>query len=154
MEAYAAMVNRMDRGIGRVLAALEDSGVAEDTLVMFLSDNGGCASWPDQREGQEKGFVEYNKGIPVGDGRGYEFVGKGWGWAQNAPFRKFKTWCYEGGIATPMFVRWPGTVAPGSITHQVGHVIDFMPTLLELAGTEYPSERRTAWVSRRHLRLR
>jgi arylsulfatase len=140
MEAYAAMVDRMDRGIGRVLAALEDSGVAENTLVMFLSDNGGCASWPDQREGQERDFVEYNKGIPVGDGRGYEFVGKGWGWAQNAPFRKFKTWCYEGGIATPMIVRWPGTIAPGSITHQIGHVIDFMPTLLELAESEYPSE--------------
>ena len=134
MEVYAAMVDRMDRGIGRVLAALKETGVAEDTVVMFLSDNGGCASWPRK----EKGFNEYNEGIPVGDGRGYEFVGKGWGWAQNVPFRRFKTWCYEGGIATPMIVRWPGKVAPDSITHQVGHIIDFMPTLLELAGSDYP----------------
>ncbi len=140
MEAYAAMVDRMDRGIGRVLAALGDSGVADDTVVFFLSDNGGCASWPNGREGQEAGFIEYNNRIPVGDGRGYEFVGKGWGWAQNAPFRQFKTWCYEGGISTPMIVRWPGKVARGSITHQVGHIIDFMPTLLELAKSEYPRE--------------
>jgi arylsulfatase len=140
MEAYAAMVDRMDRGIGRVLAALDEADVADNTVVMFLSDNGGCATWPSGRPGQEEGFFEYNKDVPVGDGRGYEFVGKGWGWAQNAPFRQFKTWCYEGGIATPMIVRWPGKVARGSIAHQVGHIIDFMPTLLELAESDYPRE--------------
>lgn len=140
METYAAMVDRMDRGIGRVLAALDDAGLADNTVVIFLSDNGGCASWPSGRPGQETGFLKYNQNIPVGDGRGYEFVGKGWGWAQNAPFRQFKTWCYEGGIATPMIVRWPGKVARGSITHQVGHIIDFMPTLLELANSDYPHE--------------
>lgn len=138
METYAAMVDRMDTGIGTVLSALDDAGVAENTLVIFLSDNGGCASWPSGRPGQEAAFVEFNRGIPVGDGRGYEFVGKGWGWAQNAPFRQFKTWCYEGGIATPMIVRWPGHVAPNSITYQVGHIIDFMPTLLELADSDNP----------------
>ncbi len=138
METYAAMVDRMDRGIGRVLAALDDAGVADNTVVMFLSDNGGCATWPSGRPGQEAEFVKFNEGIPVGDGRGYEFVGKGWGWAQNAPFRQFKTWCYEGGIATPMIVRWPGRIARGAITHQVGHIIDFLPTLLELAGSTYP----------------
>ncbi|MBM81541.1 MAG: arylsulfatase [Planctomycetaceae bacterium] len=140
METYAAMVDRMDRGIGRVLAALDESGAADNTVVMFLSDNGGCATWPNQREGQEDGFNKYNEGIPVGDTRGYEFAGKGWGWAQNAPFRQFKTWCYEGGIATPMIVRWPGKVQRGAITHQVGHIIDFMPTLLELANSKYPAE--------------
>ena len=81
METYAAMVDRMDRGVGRVLAALDEAGVANNTVVMFLSDNGGCATWPSGRSGQEEGFFEYNKHIPVGDGRGYEFVGKGWGWA-------------------------------------------------------------------------
>jgi len=140
MEVYAAMVDRMDRGIGRVLAALDDSGVSDNTVVMFLSDNGGCATWPSGRKGQEEGFFKYNEGIPVGDGRGYEFVGKGWGWAQNAPFRQFKTWTYEGGIATPMIVRWPGEVEAGSITHQPGHIIDFMPTLIELAESDYPAE--------------
>lgn len=138
METYAAMVDRMDHGIGRVLAALDEAGVADNTVVIFLSDNGGCASWP--RTDKEAAFNEYNRGVPVGDERGYEFVGKGWGWAQNAPFRQFKTWTYEGGIATPMIVRWPGKVAPGSITHQTGHIIDYMPTLLELAGSTYPDD--------------
>lgn len=137
MEVYAAMVDRLDQGIGRVLKALDDAGVADNTIVFFLSDNGGCASWPTRNY---EGFVEYNEGIPVGDRRGYEFVGKGWGWAQNSPFRRHKTWCYEGGICTPMIVRWPGQTPAGAITHQVGHIVDFMPTLLELAGGEYPSE--------------
>jgi arylsulfatase len=138
MEVYAAMVDRLDQGIGRMLSALDKSDVADNTIVFFFSDNGGCATWP--RPAQEPGFFEYNKGIPVGDPRGYEFVGKGWGWAQNTPFRRHKTWTYEGGICTPMIVRWPGKVAAGKITHQPGHVVDFMPTLLELAGGKYPAE--------------
>ena len=135
MEVYAAMVDRMDQGIGRVMAALQQAGVDENTVVMFLSDNGGCASWPKN----EAEFMAYNQGKVLGEVDTYEFVGKGWGWAQNAPFRRHKTWTYEGGIATPMIVRWPKRVAEGEITHGVGHVIDFMPTLLELAGGEYPA---------------
>ncbi len=138
MEVYAAMVDRLDQGIGKVLEALEKSGQANNTVVFFLSDNGGCASWPTAKK--EPGFLEYNKGIPVGDPSGYEFVGKAWGWAQNSPFRKHKVWPYEGGICTPMIVRWPGTVKPNTITHQPAHLIDFMPTLLELAQGTYPTE--------------
>ena len=134
MEVLAAMVDRMDQGVGRLLDALDRAGVADDTVVFFLSDNGGCASWPVN----EAGFEAYNRGIPVGDPRGYEFVGRAWGWAQNAPFRRHKVWTYEGGIATPLIVRWPGVVPRGAITHQVGHVIDFMPTLIELADASYP----------------
>jgi arylsulfatase len=134
MEVHAAMVDRMDQGIGRLLKALDQAGVAENTVVFFLSDNGGCASWPQD----VAGFEQYNRGVPVGDPRGYEFVGPGWGWAQNAPFRRHKVWTYEGGIATPLIVRWPGVVKAGSITHQVGHVIDFMPTLIELSDGRYP----------------
>ena len=145
MEVYAAMVDHMDQNIGRLLASVDELGIAKDTIIFFLSDNGGCSSWP--TEAKEKGFVEYNRGIPVGDGRGYEFVGKGWGWAQNAPFRRHKVWTYEGGIATPMIVRWPGRVKAGSITRRPGHLVDFMPTLLELAGGEYPSERGGAKVA-------
>jgi arylsulfatase A-like enzyme len=135
MEVYAAMVDRMDQGIGRLLKTLAELKIDDNTLVCFLSDNGGCATWPRD----EEGFVKYNKGIPVGDARGYEFVGKGWGWAQNTPFRRFKTWTYEGGIATPLIVRWPGRVKSGTISHQPGHLVDFMPTMLELAGATYPS---------------
>lgn len=136
MEVYAAMVDRLDQGIGRVMAALKEAGVDDNTVVFFLSDNGGCASWP--TSAKEPGFVKFNEGKVLGAGDGYEFVGKAWGWAQNAPFRRHKTWTYEGGIATPMIVRWPKRIAAGEITHSVGHVMDFMPTLLELAGGEYP----------------
>ncbi len=139
MEVYAAMVDRMDQGIGRLLKALDESGEAENTLVIFFSDNGGCASWPTEKK--EPGFIEYNEGIPVGDSRGYEFVGRSWGWAQNSPFRRHKVWTYEGGISTPMIVRWPAAVKAGSLTHQPGHVVDMMPTLLELSGGEYPKKR-------------
>lgn len=132
MEVYAAMVDRMDQGIGRVLAALEETGQADRTLVIFLSDNGGCASLPLPEQVEQ--YEADNRGIPVGDGRGYELLGAGWGWAVNAPFRRFKTWTYEGGVATPMIVRWPGVIAPGTVTDAVGHVIDFMPTFAELAG--------------------
>ncbi|MBC8351056.1 MAG: arylsulfatase [Planctomycetes bacterium] len=136
MEVYAAMVDRMDQNIGRLFAAIDEMEIAQETIIFFLSDNGGCASWPTK----EEDFLEYNEDIPVGDARGYEFVGKGWGWAQNSPFRRHKTWTYEGGIATPLIVRWPGNVAPASITDQPGHLVDFMPTVLELAGGTYPAE--------------
>ncbi|MDA7921215.1 arylsulfatase [Verrucomicrobiales bacterium] len=139
MEVYAAMVDRMDQGIGKVLVSLAETGCEKNTLVIFFSDNGGCASWP--TPAKEPGFFEYNKGIPVGDPRGYEFVGKAWGWAQNSPFRKHKVWPYEGGIATPMIVKWPAGITGGGITHQPGHLVDLMPTLLELAETEYPEQR-------------
>ena len=139
MEVYAAMVDRMDQGIGRLMLALEQSGEADNTIVIFFSDNGGCASWP--TGDVEPDFVDHNEGIPVGDGRGYEFVGKAWGWAQNAPFRRHKVWTYEGGIATPMIVRWPANVAAGTLTRQPGHVVDLMPTFLELAKGNYPETR-------------
>jgi len=135
MEVYAAMVDRMDQGIGRVLAALEETGQAENTLIIFISDNGGCASLPEAGKMDE--YLAFNRDIPTGDKDGYEFVGPAWGWAQNAPFRRYKGWNYEGGFCTPMIVRWPGKVAAGRITAEVGHVVDFMPTFLELGGIDY-----------------
>jgi arylsulfatase A-like enzyme len=136
MEVYAAMVDRLDRGVGKILSALEAAGVADDTLVMFLSDNGGCGSEPED----VAGHAAYNAGKLPGPKDTYDFCGAGWGWAQCTPFRRFKTWCYEGGIATPLIVRGPGVVGQGKITHEPGHVVDFMPTLLELAGGAYPRE--------------
>jgi arylsulfatase len=137
MEVYAAMVDRLDQGVGRVLAALAETGQAEDTVVVFLSDNGGCASLPDAAQLQD--YIAFNRDIPVGDRRGYEFVGPGWGWAQNSPFRRHKTWTYEGGISTPMIVRWPRVVRAGAVNAEQWHLVDFMPTLLELAGQVYPA---------------
>ena len=130
MEVYAAMVDSMDQGIGRVLAALDRTGVANNTLVLFLSDNGGCA-----------GHIEHHDPDLPGSVDTYDYAAQGWGWAQNAPFRRYKTWTHEGGISTPMIARWPGVTRNGSRTHQVGHVIDFMPTLLDITGAVYPENR-------------
>jgi len=136
MEVYAAMVDRLDQGVGRVLTALDELGVADNTLVMFLSDNGGCATLPADLEGMRA----YNRKLP-GTADTYDFCGPGWGWAQCTPFRRYKTWCHEGGISTPMIARWPGLIQPGSMTREVGHLVDIMPTLIELGGGAYPSER-------------
>ena len=130
MEVYAAMVDSMDQGIGRVLDALDRTGVANNTLVMFLSDNGGCAGYSVNNDAELPGSVDT-----------FDYVAQGWGWAQNAPFRRYKTWTHEGGISTPMIARWPSVIESGSLTHQVGHVVDFMPTLLDVAGAEYPEKR-------------
>jgi len=136
MEVYAAMVDRLDRGVGTVLAALDEAGVADETVVLFLSDNGGCGSEPED----VAGWKAYNGDKMPGPMDTYDFCNAGWGWAQCTPFRRFKTWCYEGGIATPLIVRGPGVQGGGAITNQVGHVVDLMPTLLELAGGTYPKQ--------------
>ncbi|MCG8599826.1 MAG: sulfatase-like hydrolase/transferase, partial [Verrucomicrobiales bacterium] len=128
MEVYAAMVDRMDREIGRVLDTLEEEKIADNTLVIFLSDNGGC---PEQPGGRTPEQVPGPKDF-------YSHCGPDWAWAQNTPFRRYKSTTYEGGIATPMVARWPKRIEAGQTTEQVGHIIDFLPTFLELAGGTYP----------------
>ncbi|MHC4399756.1 MAG: arylsulfatase [Planctomycetota bacterium] len=128
MAVYAAMIDAMDQGVGRILGALEETETAEDTLVMFLSDNGGCSELP-----EGAGFPH-----PAGPKQHYTSCGPGWGWAQNTPFRRYKSWVHEGGIATPLIARWPGVIQANTMTNQVGHVVDFMPTCVELAGARYP----------------
>lgn len=141
MEVYAAMVDSMDQGIGRFLSALEEEEVAKDTLVVFLSDNGGCASHPGYRdEAGAKFRLDLNRDT-LGTVDSFDFVGPGWGWAQNAPFRRHKVWNYEGGIATPMIARWPNKIEPGAISEHIGHVNDFMPTVIEMSGADYPAIR-------------
>lgn len=129
MAVYAAMVDRMDQGIGKVLKTLRQAGVDRETLVVFLSDNGGCSEV----------YAQDRMEFKPGSGDHYMTCGPGWAHAQNTPFRRFKTWMHEGGIATPMIVRWPERIAPNTVTQQMGHVMDFMPTFLELAGASYPS---------------
>ncbi len=141
MEVYAAMVDSMDQGIARVMEALERSGIAENTCVIFLSDNGGCASHSGYRNVEvKKAHEAYNKELP-GSIDTYDYVAQGWGWAQNAPFRRYKVWTHEGGISTPMIVRWPKKIRAGTLTHQVGHIVDFMPTIIEMSGATYPEFR-------------
>ncbi len=128
MEVYAAMVDSMDQNIGRVMETLEQLGIEDNTLVLFLSDNGGCAEEPGGRDATQTPGIAST----------YTAVGPAWGWAQNAPFRRYKSWVHEGGISTPLIARWPGVIAANSMTNQVGHIIDILPTALELAGGEYP----------------
>ncbi|TWT47082.1 Arylsulfatase [Thalassoglobus neptunius] len=130
MATYAAMIECMDRGIGQILTTLEDQGVSQNTVVMFLSDNGGCAELPGGLdESRVPGAKEY-----------YTCVGPGWAYAQNTPFRRYKQWVHEGGISTPFIVRWPQRVAENSWCREVGHIIDVLPTCVELVGGEYPSK--------------
>ncbi len=130
MATYAAMVDRMDRNIGHVLETLKDLGIEDKTVVMFLSDNGGCTEEPGGRDDtQQPGLVST-----------YTTVGPAWASAQNTPWRRYKSWVNEGGISTPFLVRWPGHVKPGSRTNQIGHIIDVLPTCLEMAGAAPLSE--------------
>jgi arylsulfatase len=120
----------MDRGVGRILAALRDHGVEDDTLVMFMSDNGGCAEEIDRGEG----------GVPPGPRGSFLSYGLPWANASNTPFRLYKHWVHEGGIATPFIAQWPARCEGGQLTHQLGHVVDVMATCLDAAGADYPEE--------------
>ena len=128
MAVYAAMIDSMDQNIGRLLAALKDVGAEKNTIVLFFSDNGGCAEKPG---GENTAFVPGPKEF-------YTACGPGWAFAQNTPFRRYKSWAHEGGIATPLVVRWPDHVKPNTITQEVGHIIDILPTFVELSGGQYP----------------
>lgn len=128
MAVYAAMIKRMDHGIGRVLETLDSLGIAENTLVLFLSDNGGSAEHMDLGR----------PGAPPGHPDSYTTYDRPWANVSNTPFRQFKQWVHEGGIATPLIVRWPGVVPAGVVTDETGHVMDLMPTFLEMANARYP----------------
>jgi arylsulfatase A-like enzyme len=130
METYAAMVTSMDRNIGKVLDTLDELGIAENTLILFLSDNGACSETPGGTTPKQ---------VP-GPKEFYSHVGPGWAHFQNTPLRRYKATCHEGGVATPLVARWPKRIKPGAKTDAVGHIIDFMPTFLEVAVASYPQE--------------
>lgn len=133
MEIYAAQVDSIDQNVGRLVAKLKALGQFENTLILFLSDN-GCSA-----EGGPGGFSRGQAGAPLGTGRSYASAGLEWANACNTPWRKFKMATHEGGIATPFIAHWPkGIAGRGEIRHEAGHVIDLMPTVAELAGTTYP----------------
>ncbi len=150
MAVYAAQVDRMDQGVGRVLRTLDELGVADNTLVMFLSDNGGChegigqgqadREWTTTRDGRPVHFGN-TPSIDPGPRDTYQSYGRPWANASNIPFRYFKSYTHEGGIATPLVARWPGRLPAGSVTHALAHVVDVMPTCLEAAGASYPDAR-------------
>ncbi len=169
MEVYAAMVDSMDQGIGRIIAALEKKKALDRTLILFLADNGGCAeeygsrgpvkpdpSKPVELRPMAPGELQTRMqplvtrdGRPVRTGRGvmpgpadtYIAYGLPWANASNTPFRLYKHWVHEGGIASPLIAHWPERIKRrGALEHQPGHVIDLMATCIDAAGAEYPAE--------------
>jgi arylsulfatase A-like enzyme len=143
MAIFAAMVDVMDRNIGRLITNLSDNNELENTLIIFISDNGACAEWDpfgfDIRTGP-RNILHQGEQIETMGGPGtYHSVGSGWANASNTPWRLYKHYNHEGGISGPCIVHWPeGLKRRGVIDHRLGHLIDLMPTLLEASGAVYP----------------
>jgi len=130
MEIHAAMVDRMDREIGRVLEQLRSMGEFENTFICFLSDNGASAEIMVRGDGHDPAAI-------AGSAETYLCLGPGFSSAANTPFRRHKTWVHEGGTSTPFLAHWPkGIEARGERRHTVAHAIDITPTILDLAGVE------------------
>jgi arylsulfatase A-like enzyme len=135
MAIHAAMVDIIDRQVGRIMEQLKQMGADENTLVLFLSDNGASAEQIIRGNGHDPNALP-------GSAESYLCLGPGFSTASNTPFRRHKFWTHEGGIATPLIVHWPaGISAKGELRNSTGHVIDFLPTFLELAKAEPLSER-------------
>jgi len=169
MEVYAAMVDNLDQGVGRIIAELKKTGDFENTLIFFLADNGGCAeeygSKGAARPDLSKPVVlkpmgadelqtrmqptHTRDGRPVRTGYGvmpgpadtYIAYGKAWANASNTPFRRYKHWVHEGGISTPLIAHWPAQIkSRGKLRHQPGHLIDIMATCVDVSLAGYPSK--------------
>ena len=130
MAIHAAMIERMDAEIGRIVAELKAMGEFERTLFVFLSDNGASAEMMVRGDG-------HNREVPAGSAGTFLCLGPGWSSLANTPFHKHKTWVHEGGISTPFIVHWPAGLAGARGLRAVpGHVIDVVPTVLEVAGVD------------------
>ncbi len=167
MEVYAAMVDSMDQGIGKIIDALKQIGEFENTLICYLQDNGGCAEnygrsggpggersasptlppLPDEhlqvdmnpKQTRDGYVVRRGKGVMAGAADTLIGYGKGWATVSNTPFREYKHWTHEGGIATPLIAHWPNAIQrDGELDHTPGHLIDLMATAVEISGATYP----------------
>jgi arylsulfatase len=134
MAVHAAMVDRMDQEIGRVLAQVRAMGQAQNTVTFFVSDNGASAEQIIRGD-------RHDPQAPAGSARTFLCLGPGWSSAANAPFRLHKFWVHEGGISSPLIVHWPaGIKEGGGLRRAPGHFIDLLPTMLELAGIRFTPE--------------
>ncbi|MFT5467583.1 MAG: arylsulfatase A-like enzyme [Verrucomicrobiales bacterium] len=167
MEVYAAMIDSMDQGIGRIVAALKETGQFENTLICFFQDNGGCAEnygrngkpggpragaptlppladdylQPDMNPKQTRdGYpIRQGKGVMPGAADTLIGYGKGWATVSNTPFKEYKHWTHEGGISTPLIVHWPAKVTrAGELETTPGHLVDLMATAVDISGATYP----------------
>ncbi len=152
MEVYAAQIDRMDQGIGRVLKALRESGCDQDTLILFLADNGGRAEELGPKasglhisEATRDGRPvrrDNNPAVMPGPDDTYQSYGLPWANTSNTPFRLYKHWAHEGGVPTRLIAYWPARIPQqGSLTNQLGHQIDIMATCADVGGATYPRER-------------
>ncbi|MEE9369843.1 MAG: arylsulfatase [Sedimentisphaerales bacterium] len=132
MAVYAAQIDCMDQGIGRIVSAVEQAGKLDNTLIVFLSDNGGCA----------EGISRKDKDIELlGTDDSFESYHINWANASNTPFRLYKHWVHEGGIATPLIAHWPARIkSRGELRPQPGHVIDIMATCIDIGDVKYPRQ--------------
>lgn len=124
---FAAMVHCLDRNIGRIIDEIEAQGELDNTLILFLSDNGGCGI-----PGKTKNWLH-----PT-DPESWRSPHAVWGMVSGTPFRRFKQAGHEGGARTHLLAHWPAVIKPNQICHEVAHLVDFMPTFLEIAEAEYP----------------
>ena len=127
MAVYAAIIDRMDQNIGRVLSTLKAKGQLENTIVLFLVDNGSCPF-----------YTNKIKDIQPGPANSYWSLRTSWANLANTPYRQYKQCGHEGGSHTPFIAYWPNTIKPGSFTDQAGHVVDLAPTFLDILETSYP----------------
>ena len=135
MALYAAIVSRIDKSIGDLVDGLKQRGVLDNTLILFMSDNGGNA------ESGPSGSVV---GEPMGAVTSFVHLGMNWAALNNTPFRRFKHFTHEGGVATPLIAHWPRGIAGGQhgkFVHQPGHLVDIMPTVLQVTNAKYPATR-------------
>jgi arylsulfatase A-like enzyme len=149
MAVYAAQVERMDRGVGKIIETLQKSRKLENTIIMFLSDNGACA----EVLGAKQNALHVPKASPTGGpmrlgndpsiipGPADTYASYGVGWANlgSTPFRSYKHWVHEGGIATPLIVHWPAAIKRAGLRHDPAHLVDIMATCADLAGAQYPA---------------
>lgn len=157
MEVYAAQIDRMDQGIGRIIAALEETGQLDNTMIIFLSDNGACAEdIPDGVGVRElvdelmiaKAMTRDGRPVHLGNDPSlmpgaedtYQSYGVAWANLSNSPFRLYKHWIHEGGIATPFIVHWPTGIADaGGLRNDPSQLPDIMATILDVTGASYPA---------------
>jgi arylsulfatase len=131
MAVYAATVHRMDKAVGDLVEGLKQRGVFDNTLILFMSDNGGNA------EAGPKGRTNGDPSKADSDW----FCGESWAFPQNTPFRLFKHYSHEGGISSPLIAHWPaGITAKNELRHQPGHLIDIMATCVDVSGASYPQQ--------------
>ncbi|MDP6636487.1 MAG: arylsulfatase [Phycisphaerae bacterium] len=141
MATYAAMIDSVDQNVGKIVKKLKELGQYENTLIMFLQDNGGCA------EGGNLGR-DNGKGV-CGTAESFSKYGACWANASNTPFRRYKHWVHEGGAGTPLVAHWPAGIAAklrGKLITEPSHLVDLMATCVDISGAEYPKTFKGAMI--------